>query len=64
MANTVSNGLDVEINETENQLKGIIAEMEKGKENVAERTKVIDECEASIKQLDDQLNAFIFELVG
>ena len=64
LANTVSNGLDVEINETENQLKGIIAEMEKGKENVAERTKVIDECEASIKQLDDQLNAFIFELVG
>jgi len=64
IANGVSTGLDVEINETENQLKGIIAEMEKGKENVAERTKVIDECEASIKQLDDQLNAFIFELVG
>lgn len=60
---SIISSLDAEIQEVDNQVKGIIAEMEKGQENVEKRETVIDGCEAKIKALSSSLDELIFQLV-
>ena len=62
-ANAISIAVDVEIKETENQVQAIIAEMEKGQENVARREALINETEDTIKDLNIKLDQLIFRLV-
>ena len=59
----ISTAIDTEINETEKNVNSIIAEMEKGQENIQEREKVITDCENRIKDLSNSLDALIFQLV-
>lgn len=63
LAEKVVQSLDIEINETENQVKGIIAELEKGKENAAKREKFIAASEEKINDLSKRLDNLIFRLV-
>lgn len=63
LAEQIVHAVDAEINETKNQIDGIISEMEKGKENIARRQKEIDNCETKIKQISAQLDSLIFQLV-
>ena len=63
IANQIVSAVDIEISEAEGQINGIIAEMEKGKENIARREAEINDCENKIKQLSSQLDSLIFELV-
>ena len=59
----VTTALDTEITETENQIKSIIEEMNKGKENINERNSVINKCEEEAKELSGKLDNLIFSLV-
>lgn len=63
IANGISSAIDNEIAQTEQQVKGIIKEMEKGKANIDARKKVLDSCEAKIKGISSDLDAFTFELI-
>ena len=63
LAEQIVSAVDTEISETEKQINDIIAEMEKGKENIARREAEINDCEARIKQLSSQLDSLIFQLV-
>lgn len=63
IANGISSAIDNEIAQTEQQVKGIISEMEKGKANIDARKKVLDSCEAKIKAISSDLDAFTFELI-
>jgi len=63
IAQQITNAMDTEINETENQINGIIAEMEKGKENIAKREKIIENCETKIKDLSIRLDDLIRRLM-
>lgn len=63
IANGISSAIDNEIAQTEQQVKGIISEMEKGKANIDARKKVLDSCEAKIKTISSDLDAFTFELI-
>lgn len=55
--------VETEINGVEQQVNGIIKEMEKGKANIDARKKVLDSCEARIKSISSDLDAFTFELI-
>lgn len=59
----VTKAMDIEINETENQVQSIIDDLEKGKENVAAKEKEINNCEKSINDMCKQLDTLIFNLV-
>ena len=63
IAEQIVSALDTEINEVNNQIQTIIGEMEKGKENIARRETVIDDCETKIKNLSSKLDELIFQLV-
>ena len=63
LADQIVDAMGIEITETERQVEGIIQEMEKGKENIAQREAVIKNCEARIKELSSQLDNLIFQLV-
>lgn len=63
IAQQITNAMDTEINETESQINGIIAEMEKGKENIAKREKIIADCETKIKDLSIRLDDLIRRLM-
>ncbi len=63
IAQQITNAMDAEIKETENQINGIIAEMEKGKENIAIREKIIADCESKIKHLSIKLDDLIRRLM-
>lgn len=63
LADQIVDAMGIEITETERQVEGIIQEMEKGKENIAQRETVIKNCEARIKELSSQLDNLIFQLV-
>ena len=63
IAQSIVGAMDAEITETERQIEGIIQEMEKGKENIAQREAVIKGCEAKIKELSSGLDELIFQLV-
>ena len=55
--------VETEITGVEQQVNGIIKEMEKGKANIDARKKVLDSCEAKIKSISSDLDAFTFELI-
>lgn len=59
----VTTALDTEITETENQIKVIIEEMDKGNENINERNNIISKCEEDAKELSGKLDNLIFSLV-
>lgn len=59
----ISTAVQNEINGVEQQINGIIKEMEKGKANIDARKKVLDSCEAKIKSISSDLDAFTFELI-
>lgn len=63
IANGISSAIDNEIAQTEQQVNAIIKEMEKGKANIDARKKVLDSCEAKIKGISSDLDAFTFELI-
>lgn len=63
IANEIASAIDSEINQAEQQVKGIIAEMNKGKANVEARKKMLTSCEAKITELSTELDAFTFELI-
>lgn len=63
VADTISSAVDNEIQQTEQQVEGIIDEMKKGQANIDARKRVIDSCEAKIKDLNTQLDELTFELL-
>ena len=63
IANEIASAIDSEINQAEQQVKGIIAEMNKGKANVEARKQMLTSCEAKITELSTELDAFTFELI-
>lgn len=63
ISDDISTAIDGEIKNVEQQVNGIIKEMEKGKANIDARKKVLDSCEAKIKGISSDLDAFTFELI-
>lgn len=63
LSSEISTALDNDINQVEQQVKGIIAEMEQGKANVQNRKQILASCEAKITELSTELDAFTFELI-
>ena len=63
MSADISTAIDEEINNVEQQVNGIIKEMEKGKASIDARKKVLDSCETKIKGISSDLDAFTFELI-
>lgn len=62
MARTVTDGIDVEINETENRIQSALKELEKGRENVDLRKEALAGCEEQIKQIISKLDDLSFSL--
>ena len=60
---SVATAVENEIKGVEQQVNGIIKEMEKGKSNIETRKKILNLCEAKIKGICSNLDAFIFELI-
>ena len=63
IANDISSAVDNEISQTEQLVTGIIDEMQRGQANIDARKQVINSCEAKIKALSTELDAFTFELI-
>lgn len=63
IANDISSAVDNEISQTEQLVTGIIDEMQRGKANIDARKQVINSCEAKIKAISTELDAFTFELI-
>lgn len=63
IANDISSAVDNEISQTEQQVKGIIDEMQRGQASIDARKQVISSCEEKIKALSTELDAFTFELL-
>lgn len=63
IADSISSAIDNEISQTEEQVNSIMAEMEKGKENIEARKLVLNSCETKIKELSTNLDTFTFELI-
>lgn len=63
ISNDISSAIDNEINQTEQQVNGIIEEMKKGQANIDARKKIIAACETKIKAISTNLDAFTFELI-
>lgn len=59
VAQLIASAMDIEINETENQINTIIAEMEKGKENINAREAMISGCEKKIGDLNIRLTDLV-----
>lgn len=59
----VKESLGTELSETQQQVEGIIAEMEQGEENVRAQQAKLDDCEKQLRETADQLDSFIFDLV-
>ena len=64
IAKGISDSMDTEINETENRICGIISDIEKGKENVASREKLLADCEERLKTLITRLDDLSFRLTS
>ena len=60
----VVDAIDNEIKATEEQMDSIIAEMEKGAENIRARESLLGDCEGKIKDLNSRLTSFIFRLIN
>ena len=63
ISNDISSAIDNEINQTEQQVNGIIEEMKKGQANIDARKKIIAACETKIRSINTNLDAFTFELL-
>lgn len=59
----ISTAINNEIAQAEQQVQGIIAEMQKGQANIDARKNVLASCETRIKGLSTELDAFTFELI-
>ena len=64
ITNDVSSAIDNEIKQTEEQVNGIIEEMQRGQANIDARKQVIASCETRIKEISENLDTLIFELLG
>lgn len=64
IAKDISDSMDTEINETESRIRGIIEDIEKGKESVSAKEKLISDCEEQIKQLITKLDDLSFRLTS
>ena len=64
IAKGISDSMDTEINETESRICGIISDIEKGKENVAAREKLLADCEEQLKTLITRLDDLSFRLTS
>ena len=62
-ASQITSAMDTEIFETENQIKQLIAELEKGAENVERELQEVAECEEKINVLSKRLDDMIFQLL-
>lgn len=51
VASTMVSSLDAEISQTENQIKSLISEMEKGRENVMIKQKMLDDSQRKCKEI-------------
>lgn len=58
----ISNAIDKEISDVEQQVNGIIAEMEQGQQSIDNRKKILETCETKIKAISSNLDSFTFEL--
>lgn len=59
----ISTAVETEIKGVEQQVNGIIKEMEKGQSNIEARKNVLDTCESKIKDISSNLDALTFELI-
>ena len=56
MAQSITDAMSTEISETEKRILGSIEELEKGRENVEQKKKIILDCEEQIKKLISRLD--------
>jgi len=63
LAGDISTAIDNEINQAEQQVEGIIAEMKKGQANIDARKQVLDSCKTKLENLSTELDTFTFELI-
>ena len=63
LAETAYSSVDTEIAELNNQIQATINEMKKGEASVKKREAELDTYETEIKELLEQLNGFIFQLL-
>lgn len=63
LAGDISTAIDNEIDQAEQQVEGIIAEMKKGQANIDARKRVLDSCKTKIENLSTELDTFTFELI-
>lgn len=61
-AKSISNAMDIEINETESRICNMIKDLQKGKENVEEKKTMLSRCEENIKQLITKLDDLSYRL--
>lgn len=64
IAEQISSAVDVEINQSEAQIAEILEEMRKGQENIDRRKAILQKCEDKIKEINNDLDDLIFELLG
>lgn len=63
LAGDISTAIDNEIDQAEQQVEGIIAEMKKGQANIDARKRVLDSSKTKIEKLSTELDTFTFELI-
>lgn len=59
----INSALDSEIQQVDSQIKGVIAEMEKGQANVDAHQEILNQCEADAKAVNNALDELIFQLM-
>lgn len=64
MAQSITDSITTEINETELRIQNSIKELEKGKENVDQQKRVLDDCEEQIKRLIGRLDDLSYRLTA
>lgn len=64
LANQVVDTLNDKIAAAEEQMQGVLAELEKGQQNVNQRNATLDRCEAEIKEVSGQMVDYIVELAN
>lgn len=64
LSKTITNAVDIEIKEVEEQIQATMNELEKGQSNIDERKKELNECENQVKQLIAKTDDFVMDLLG
>ena len=59
----IASALDGEIQQADAQIKGVLAELEKGQASADQRLQVLDRCAADARALNNELDDLIFELM-